>query len=115
MATQIGFIKDFETVVTTDSTCRKCNGLGKIKSFKPLPDGGVCYRCNGLGVCGKDYRIITKEVPTMSALKVEFLEDGDTFEDMLAKRQAEKDHVKACINKFNETGSLYDLLGMSPA
>ena len=95
MATQIGFISSFEEVVKSEATCRKCGGLGYIQSFKALPDGGICYRCDGLGVSGKDRVTTVETVETRKPLAVTFLEDGQSFEDLFAKRQSESAKVKA--------------------
>jgi DnaJ-class molecular chaperone len=109
MATQIGYISDLETIVTTDATCKKCGGLGYLQSFMSLPDGGICYRCDGLGVNAKDAKPKTTAVETTKPLNVTFMEDGQTFEDLLQSRAAAATTADRQVAKFNETGDLFDL------
>ncbi len=86
------YVTDFqETVVEAPVKCAKCNGKGVLQEYKRIKNG-VCFRCDGSGLSSKiETKTITKEITT--PVTVRFLEDDQSFEDLLAQRESEHNEI----------------------
>jgi len=69
--------------------CHRCDGLGRIDHFRHVAQG-ECFKCEGAGSL---VEYIEAQSIKTSFTALSFLGEGQSIEDLMAQRKAEKENV----------------------
>jgi hypothetical protein len=96
-------------VVEHKQICSKCDGSGYLASYRHV-SGGTCFRCQGSGykTCTVKRDYVLSSIQT----KARILEPEQTFEDLLASWQAEKEREQKAVESASKSGefNIFDYL-----
>ena len=82
-----------EVVADKVLPCTRCNGSGCLPEYRRI-QGGVCFKCEGSGLSNRTKKVKTEKIET-ATVNAEIMQESETFENMLARRQAKQERFEA--------------------